>query len=72
MNDFDRDNFEFFVYGSQSEFDAWADQASTEDLAYAMDLIRRGRIELEAKFAELEVTDVSQAESLLKQFTLGK
>ncbi len=74
MNDFDRDNFEFFVYGDPYEFELWCDQASTEDLAYAMSLIRQGRQELEEKFQAIEdeVTDTTQAADILKQFTLGK
>ena len=74
MNDFDRDNFEFFVYGDPYEFELWCDQATTEDLAYAMMLIRQGRQELEAQYNSLmdNVEDVTQASDLLKQFTLKK
>jgi len=74
MNDFDRDNLNFFINGSQQEFDAWADQAADDELQYAMELIRTARREILEQEAELldQVEDMSQAQSLLKQFTLGK
>jgi hypothetical protein len=74
MNDFDRDNLNFFINGSQQEFDDWADQAADDELQYAMELIRTARREILEQEAELldQVEDMSQAQSLLKQFTLGK
>ena len=74
MNDFDKDNLEFFISTSQEEFDAWCDEASTAEINYAFNLIRQARRELEAQEQELLdlVEDTSQAEAILKQFTLGK
>ena len=74
MNDFDRENLEFFINGSQEEFDEWADNATDADLEYAMNLIRAARRELVEQELKLidEVEDVSEAASILKQFTLGK
>ena len=74
MNDFDRDNLDFFINGNQEEFDAWADQASDEELQYAMELIRSRRRELIEEELQIfdQVPDTSQAKEFLKQFTLRK
>lgn len=74
MNDFDRDNLNFFINGSQEEFDAWADQAADDELQYAMELIRAARRELVEQELEMldAVEDFSQANGILKQFTLRK
>jgi hypothetical protein len=74
MNEFDRDNLDFFINTSQDEFDEWMDQASDLELNYAMALIRTARRELTESELKLldEIQDTSQANELLKQFTLGK
>jgi hypothetical protein len=74
MNEFDRDNLDFFINTSQEEFDEWMDQASDLELNYAMTLIRTARRELTESELKLldEIQDTSQAKELLKQFTLGK
>ena len=74
MNDFDKDNLNFFINGSQEEFDAWSEQAADDELQYAMELIRTVRRELMDQEAELLdlVEDTAEAQAVLKQFTLGK
>lgn len=74
MNDFDKDNLNFFINGSQEEFDAWSEQAADDELQYAMELIRTARRELMDQEAELLdlVEDTAEAQAVLKQFTLGK
>lgn len=74
MNDFDRDNLEFFKNAAQEEFDAWCEQATNEEISYAFELIRTARRELiEQEFALMdEVDNVDQAKSVLKRFTLGE
>lgn len=74
MNDFDRDNLEFFTNAPQSEFEEWCDQASSEEISYAFNLIRMARLELVEQELGLldEVENTDQAQAVLKQFTLGK
>ena len=74
MNPLDRDNFVFFTTAPQDEFEAWMDQASLDEIAYAIDLIAQGKRELQELHDSImdEVKDVSEAASLLKQFTLSK
>ena len=71
MNDFDRDNLEFFLHGDQKEFEDWMEQASTEDLDYALKLIRIAKSELVEAHYELidTVPFLDDAKKLLKQFT---
>lgn len=71
MNDFDRDNLEFFLHGDQKEFEEWMEQASTEDLDYALKLIRIAKAEMLEQHYELidTVPHTHDAKQLLKQFT---
>jgi hypothetical protein len=71
MNDFDRDNLEFFLHGDQKEFEEWMEQASAEDLDYALKLIRIAKSELIEQHYELidTVPFLDDAKALLKKFT---
>ena len=71
MNDFDRDNLEFFLHGDQKEFEGWMEQASTDDLDYALKLIRIAKAEmLEQHYDFIDaVPHTYDAKQLLKQFT---
>ena len=72
MNDFDKDNLEFFLHGDQKEFEEWMNQASSEELDYAIRLIRIAKLELaEQEYAMLdEVPYVTDAKEVLKRFRL--
>lgn len=74
MNDFDRDNLEFFLTACEAEFDEWAEQASPMEIEYAMKLFREHRTELMQQELDAlnEEEDVTQAADLLKKFTLNK
>lgn len=71
MNDFDRDNLEFFLHGDQKEFEAWMEQATTEDLDYALKLIRIAKTEMLEQHYDFidEVPYVDDAKAVLKKFT---
>ena len=72
MNDFDKDNLEFFLHGDQKEFEEWMNQASSEELDYAIRLIRIAKLELaEQEYAMLDdVPYVTDAKEVLKRFRL--
>lgn len=53
MNDFDRDNLEFFLTVSSAVFDQWLEQATPEEVAYAINLIRLGNLEKKMEEADL-------------------
>jgi glycerol-3-phosphate cytidylyltransferase-like family protein len=71
MNDFDKDNLQFFLHGDQKEFDEWLDQASPEDIDYAMKLIRQAKLDLiEQEYALYDdIPFTTDAANFLKRFT---
>jgi hypothetical protein len=73
MNEFDKDNLDFFLKTNQAEFEEWMEQATDQELQYAMQLIRQSRRELvEQELALIDsVNDTKQASDILKKFTLG-
>jgi hypothetical protein len=73
MNEFDKDNLDFFLKTNQAEFEEWMEQANDQELQYAMQLIRQSRRELvEQELALIDsVNDTKQASDILKKFTLG-
>jgi len=46
MNEWDRDNQNFIMSCSDKEFKAWFDQATEDDISYALELIKQSRGEL--------------------------
>ena len=73
MNEFDKDNLDFFLKTNQAEFEEWMEQANDQELQYAMQLIRQSRRELVEQELSLidAVNDTKQASDILKKFTLG-
>lgn len=74
MNPLDLDNYIFFTTAPQAEFEAWMDQASVDEINYAIALIAQGKAELQKLHDAImdEVTDTTEAATILKQFTLSK
>lgn len=71
MNEWDRDNLEYFLGLSRKEFDELMDDFTVEDFLYTIKLIRTAMSELMIQdMEENDVTDTSQAKELLKSFTL--
>lgn len=72
MNDWDKDNLEYFLGLSKKDFDALMDEFTTEDFLYVIKLVRTAMAELMVQEMEEEddVEDTSQAKTLLKNFTL--
>lgn len=46
MNEWDRDNLNFIMACSDEDFKAWFDQATEDDITYALELIVKSRGEL--------------------------
>ncbi len=67
MNDWDKDNLRFLMNIDEATFEDWASQASEDDLAYAMELIRAARTEVAMQAAAIfdEVEDLTEARVLL-------
>lgn len=71
MNEWDRDNLEFIKGCDSGEFDDWMDQATNDDIEYALELIKMGKQELAARAfllaEDLEINDFSDARSFIER-----
>jgi hypothetical protein len=77
MNDFDKDNFDWFINASAREQKEFLDNAELEDLLYMVGLIRTGISDLhEQKLDEISSCVVAEgceeANALLQKFRLNK
>ena len=72
MNDHDRSNLNFLLNITPEVFDDWMDQADTDDIDYALELLAMHKSELVVGLLELKdnVEDTTQASEILKAFTL--
>jgi hypothetical protein len=71
MNEWDRDNLEYFLSLSKKDFDALMDEFSFDDFMYTIKLIRTAMSELMIQeMEENDVEDTSDAKAVLKKFTL--
>lgn len=74
MNPHDKNNLDFLMNVSAKTLSEWADQASDDDILYALELVRQAQAELAAELIEVldEVEDCTEAKSVLKKFMLNK
>lgn len=82
MNEWDRDNLNFIMTCSDEEFRAWFDDASEDDIAYALELIVQSRGELleqefevynrESERIMLKHGKYPEASAILSKFMLKK
>jgi len=74
MNDHDRNNLNYILSLNEGEFEFWLVDLSEDDQLYALDLIRRARLEMLEQEAELlnELTeeDLTLANQVLAKFRL--
>lgn len=74
MNEYDKNNLNFLLTLHGKSFGEWADQASEDDIQYAMELLRRRQLEVDVELVSVfdEVTDISYANTYLKKFRISK
>lgn len=74
MSEHDLNNLEFLLKVSPETFDDWLQQASLDDVEYALELMQQAKSELIVKSYELTdvVEDFSLARSVLDNFKLKK
>lgn len=74
MNQWDLDNFRFLMNIKQQEFDAWMEQASDDDIEYALELIKYARTELAVQLMEAaeEMEEFEEMDLTLAKEVLGK
>ena len=72
MNKWDNDNLVWMLTCSESEFSEWCNQASNDDIAYALELMGARKATLALYEAELmdDVTNLQQAKEVLDRFRL--
>ena len=72
MNEWDRNNLHFILDSDEATLEDFYSWATEDDLMYALSLVREARAELLVQEAELmdEVNDLSEANTMLKQFRL--
>ena len=75
MNPHDRENVNFIMSLSTSEFDAWAEELTTDDLSYAMEILRQARMDMLEQEdalinAQAEEDNYAEARDVLKKFML--
>ena len=69
MNDWDRNNLNFILTSMDDAFEKWMQQASTDDLDYAMELVARYRREIadiEEKLFD-NITDFTEARQIINR-----
>ena len=74
MSDHDRDNLNFLLTISPESLNAWIAQADVDDVDYALELLalRKSEIFVRLLDASDDVEDMSEANALLKSFTLKR
>jgi hypothetical protein len=72
MNDWDKNNLQFILSLNEDEFEDWYACLDEDDIQYAMEILKQARTEVNMQLVALvdEVEDVSDAQNILKQFTL--
>lgn len=68
MNKHDRDNLKFLMTISPETFSDWLDQASKDDIDYALEIIKQHKTELimyALSVSDLNVDDVSDAKKVI-------
>jgi hypothetical protein len=73
MNKHDRDNYQFIMSLTPSQFDEWYNTITPDDIDYAMELIKMARVELAEEAAALieNVVEFTEAKEVLGKFTLN-
>ena len=77
MNDFDKDNFDWFIKATAREQKEFMDNAELEDLLYMVGLIRKGISDLHEQELDHIAEDVvaegcEEANAVLRKFRLNK
>ena len=54
MNERDKKNLDFLLKSPQHEFEKWMEEASMDDIEYALEIIRKSKAELMVEQMELQ------------------
>ena len=69
MNEWDKDNLDFIMKSNETEFQCWLEQADSDDIDYAMDLLRQSKMILTEQMASLfdDVGDCKEANEVINR-----
>lgn len=72
MNDWDNDNLVWMLTCTNEEWNEWVDQATNEEITYALDLMgaRKAVVALHEATVSDNVVDLQQANQVLDRFRL--
>lgn len=72
MNEWDRNNLNYIRSLNERQFDEWAASLDEENMAYAIDLLKKATAEVISKTQDIldEVHDTAVANEYLKKFRL--
>lgn len=72
MNDWDRNNLNFILSLTPEQFEDWYSSIDQDDVEYAIELIKQGRLETAMRVAEIfdNTEDLTEANKVLNKFTL--
>jgi len=69
MNDWDRNNLTFILTSMDDAFERWMQQASDDDIKYALELVAQHRtelLEIETKLFD-DITDFTEARQIINR-----
>jgi len=69
MNPHDKNNLDFLLYSSPETIREWFASVSEDDVQYALEILAQASVELDM-LADPEITDFSEAKTVLAEFTL--
>jgi hypothetical protein len=66
MNEHDKNNLKFILKCSNKDFDAWMEEASADDISYALQLIHTSKAELMVEQMELQDTAIMYEDDIVE------
>ena len=66
MNDRDRRNLNFLMKSPQKDFEKWMEEASMDDIDYALEIIRKSKSELMVEQMELQELAIMDEDDIVE------
>jgi len=74
MNKHDQDNLNYIMSLDDEQFEAWASEATDDDIKYALEILQAARVERTMQEHELmdilQDSDLTEARAVLQKFML--
>ena len=66
MNEHDKKNLEFLMKAPQKDFEKWMEEASMDDIEYALEIIRKSKSELMVEQMELQELAIMDEDDIVE------